>query len=115
MPGPFPLAGVLGLGLQTQFQPIAVQLKHKPRLRLQRIAKLAPVHPFAVMRPPQRGNKARAQLGDGGTRIGDPLGEQFGRWAVAQEIKGAVPEHQSRAAGEEHSLLDGRFRAVGQA
>ena len=32
--GPFPLAGVLGLGLQTQFQPVSVQLKHKPRLRL---------------------------------------------------------------------------------
>ena len=66
------------------------------------------------MRPPQLGDKACAQLGDGRTRIGNPLGEQLGRRAVTQEIKCAIPKYQSRPAGKEHRLLHGRLRAVGE-
>ena len=66
------------------------------------------------MRPPQLGDKACAQLGDGRARIGNPLGEQLGWRAVAQEIKCAVPENQGRSAGKEHRLLHGRLRAVGE-
>ena len=46
--------------------------------------------------------------------IGKPFGQLLDWRAVAQEIKGIVPKHQRRAAGEKHGVLHRHLEAFGQ-